>query len=741
VKVLSQIRGYILAAISCIIAVALALSLDAPTSCLFLAVTVSSLYGGKGPGLFAVGISGLAFDYFFLPPRFQFSMDSAALLRFGPFLGATLLIVGLIEAKRRVEEAHRKIAAQVQRSEAYLAEAQKLSRSGSWASVSDRLEPTYWSEEMFRIVGLPPSERPPSMQELTALFAPDEWARMSEMFQAARVNMTTIDAEFPLKPRDGVERTVRIVGHPVQGVSGEILEFVGTAIDVTEQRQARAVLQRAFEDIKGSEDRLRLIIDSIPVPAWSSRPDGSSEFINQRWLNYTGIPPEEALGWGWKVVIHPDDLDRTMEYWRSVLASHEERELEARMRRFDGTYRWFLFRVSALRDESDQVVQWYGTCIDIEDRKRAEERLRDRERDLSMIIETMPGLVWCAAANGELTYVNRRILDYIGVGLEALTQSGWLNFLHPDDLLPTAKAWTHSFETGQPHEIQYRLRRFDGTYRWFHVLGQPVPETDERNNRWYGLLIDIHDRKNVEEALRNTEARLSRAAQTSTVGELAASIAHEINQPLAAIVANGHACLRWLSVQPPNLAKAHEAAERIVRDGKDAGEIIRRIRALFKRASMEKTALDMNDVIGEVLRLTRSEVVRRGVDVETELEQDLPRVAGDRIQLQQLLLNLLLNGIEAMDGTQDRPKKLFIRSTRQAAEGVLVEVHDYGPGLPEPDKAFEAFFTTKENGMGMGLVICRSIVEAHEGRLWAASANGAGATFYFTLPYCASAAS
>jgi PAS domain S-box-containing protein len=862
VKVLSQIRRYGLAAICCGLALALSWWLEAPTSCFFIAVMASSLYGGKGPGLFAVGFSALAFDYFFLPPRFQFYMDASSAQRFVPFLGAALLIVGLVEVKRRAEEARRTIAAQVQRSEAYLAEAQKLSRSGSWASAADRPDATYWSQEMFRIVGLPPSETPPSMEQVAALFAPELWVRVAEMFQAARVNKTTFDGEFPLMSRDGVERTVRIVGHPALGASGEILEFVGTVIDITEQREARAALQRAFDEIKGSEDRLRLIIDTIPVPAWSSRPDGSSAFLNQRWLDYTGIPVEEALGWGWKVVVHPDDLDRTMEYWRAVLADHEERELEARLRRFDGIYRWFLFRVSPLRDESGRIVQWYGTCIDIEDRKRAEEALRsreqqlrsmldsipglvttmtptgdtetvnqqivaytgrtpqelknwaekvhpedrapvadrwrrsletgdayeadervrradgvyrwfhtrglpmrdadgrivrwcllltdvedrkraeeslrDRERDLSMIVETMPGLVWCAAPNGELDYVNRRILDYIGTNLQALAQAGWLNFLHPDDVQPTIRAWSHAVETGEPHDVQYRLRRFDGKYRWFHVLGQPACDADGNTTRWYGLLVDIDDRKNMEEALRSTQARLSRAAQTATVGELSASIAHEINQPLAAVVANGHACLRWLAAQPPNLAKAHEAAERIVRDGKGAGEIIQRTRALFKQAMLEKTDLDINEIISEVLRLTRSEVVRRGVAVETELKPDLPCVGGDRVQLQQLLFNLLINGIEAMDGVTDRPRRLFIRSNEQADEGVLVEVRDCGPGLAEPDKAFEAFYTTKENGLGMGLAICRSIVEAHRGRLWAESADGTGATFCFTLPNHAS---
>lgn len=733
-KVLSQIRRYGLALICCGVALAIAWPLDAPASCFFLAVIVSSLFGGKGPGLFAVGLSALAFDYFFLPPRFQLFMDYSSFLRFGPFLGANLLIAALVEARRRVERARRKIAAQVERSESYLAEAQKLSRSGSWASVSDRLEPTYWSAEMFRIVGLPPSENPPPLKEVAALFPPEAWARMTEMFQAARVNKATLDGEFPLLPRHGLECTVRIVGHPVLGASGEILEFVGTAIDITEQREARALLQCAFDEIKGSEDRLRLIIDTIPTLAWSTRPDGMADFFNQRWLDYTGLSAEQALNSRWRVAIHPDDLNSLLGYWQSLIASGEPGETEARLRRFDAEYRWFLFRGCPFRDASGQVVKWYGTNTDIEDRKRAEESLGQRERDLTMIIETMPGLVWCAAANGELNYVNRRILDYIGTNLEALAQAGWLNFLHPDDVQPTIRAWTHAVETGESHDVQYRLRGFDGTYRWFHVLGQPACDADGHRTRWYGLLINIDDRKNMEEALRNTQARLSRAAQTATVGELSASIAHEINQPLAAVVANGHACLRWLSTQPPNLAKAHEAAERIVRDGKDAGEIIRRIRALFRRASLEKTALDVNEIIAEVLRLTRSELVRRGVAVETELEQDLPCVEGDRVQLQQLLLNLLVNGMEAMEGVANQPKKIFIRSKPQAGEGVLVEVRDCGPGLTEPDKAFEAFYTTKESGLGMGLAICRSIVEAHQGRLWAESADGAGATFRFTLP-------
>jgi signal transduction histidine kinase len=200
------------------------------------------------------------------------------------------------------------------------------------------------------------------------------------------------------------------------------------------------------------------------------------------------------------------------------------------------------------------------------------------------------------------------------------------------------------------------------------------------------------------------------------------------------VVTNGQACLRWLAAQPPGIAKAHEAAERIVRDGKEAGEVVRRIRALFKQAAVEKIELDLNEVIREVLHLLNGETTRRRVVVETDLGQDLALVVGDRVQLQQLVFNLLLNGIEAMDSVVDRPKKLFICSKRPSPETVLVEVRDSGTGLKDPDKIFEAFFTTKDNGMGMGLAICRSIIDAHHGRLWAASAEGSGTTFSFRLP-------
>jgi hypothetical protein len=622
----------------------------------------------------------------------------------------------------------------LRKSESYLAEAQKLSHTGSWAWDVNRQEILYWSAEMFRIYERDPSQGLPSTREFSAIHAPEDWANLMDWVSRSVRERVDVDYTLQFVAPNGLSKHLHVVGHPVVNAAGEVCELFGTAIDITEQHETRTALEKAFADLKKSEDQLREIINTIPTLAWSAGPDGSSEFFNERWLDYTGLTLDEARDRGWKVAIHPDDVNGLVEYWQSVVASGEPGEIEARLRRFDGEYRWFLFRSSPLCEESGKVVKWYGTNTDIEDRRQAEQALRARERDLALIIETIPALVWCSDSGGELTYVNQRVLDYIGTTLDSLMKSGWLNFLHPDDVEPTLRAWSYAVATGEPHETQYRLCRYDGAYRWFHVLGQLLRDSEGHKTRWYGLLIDIDDRKNMEEALRSTQTRLSRATQIATVGELSASIAHEVNQPLAAVVANGHACLRWLSAQPPNLFKAREAAERIVRDGKEAGEVVRRIRALFKRAAPEEAALDLNEIIGEVLRLLDGETRKRRVTVETDLEQGLAHVVGDRVQLEQVVFNLLLNGLEAMDSVIDRPKKLRVHSKGQSQETVLVEIRDYGIGLQDPEKVFEAFFTTKENGMGMGLAICRSIIEAHRGRLWATNGKEAGATFCFTLP-------
>jgi signal transduction histidine kinase len=241
-------------------------------------------------------------------------------------------------------------------------------------------------------------------------------------------------------------------------------------------------------------------------------------------------------------------------------------------------------------------------------------------------------------------------------------------------------------------------------------------------------------RRRIEEDLSSTQRRLSRATQIATVAELAASIAHEVSQPLSAVVANGRACIQWLSAEPADLANAKVAAERIIRDGKAAGEVVRHMRALFKKTALERIALNVNEVIEEVLSLIHDETVRKQIVVETDLEKSLPTTLGDRVQLQQVIFNLLLNGVEAMETVADRPKKLIVRSRMQSSDAILVEIRDHGTGVADSTKVFEAFYTTKEKGMGMGLSICSSIVEAHGGQLGISPSQGSGTTFFFTLP-------
>lgn len=360
--------------------------------------------------------------------------------------------------------------------------------------------------------------------------------------------------------------------------------------------------------------------------------------------------------------------------------------------------------------------------------------LRASEDRLRLAINAIPAMVWVHSADGVSEFINDRWQEHTGLPPEAASGARWHSVIHPDDLAGILRARKASLLSGEPFSYEARIRRYDGEYRWF--LHRALPLRDARGNiiQWYGANTDIEDRKQTEEALRVTEARLSRAMQIAMGAELAAAIAHEVNQPLTALVANGYAALRWLSADPPNLLKVRQSIESIVREGKEAGEVVRRTRALFQGDRAAKIPLDINRVIADVLRILHAETVKRHILVDTDLEAALPRALAEPAQIQQLLLNLLVNGMEAMDGLPDQPRKLAVRSRREDPESIAVEIRDWGAGIKEPSKVFEAFFTTKESGMGMGLAICRSIIEAHHGRLWVEPPEGPGAIFCFTLP-------
>jgi len=304
--------------------------------------------------------------------------------------------------------------------------------------------------------------------------------------------------------------------------------------------------------------------------------------------------------------------------------------------------------------------------------------------------------------------------------------------VHQGDLGSVRESLRRTVELGEPHEVEQRLRGADGVYRWFKPRGFALRDADGRIVRWYCLLSDIDDLKRAEEGLRAIQTRFSKASQLAAVSELAASIAHEVNQPLAAVVANGHACHRWLSADPPNLERARLSAEKIVREGNSAADIVARIRSLFRHAAPAKQPLSLNDVIEEVCRLITDELRGKGVLLSRELQVDLPLVPADRIQMQQVIANLMRNSIEAMSGVHGRPRELTVVSA--AADGeITVRISDTGEGLKDAELVFEPFFSTKPSGMGMGLAICKSILDSHGGRLWAARNPAHGATFAFAL--------
>ena len=498
------------------------------------------------------------------------------------------------------------------------------------------------------------------------------------------------------------------------------LEAVNQAL-----RKEIAERQRAEEEVRRSEDRLRLVIDTIPQQIWSGPPDGSLDFCNSQWLSYTGLKQEEVQGQGWQRMLHPDDGERVLAAWRESVAKGTPYEQEERHRSADGRYRWFLVRGVALTDSEGNIVRWYGTNTDIEDRKEAENRLR-------LVIDTLPVLVWSKLPDGSADFLNQRFLDYTGLSVEEGLGWGWMNEFHPEDR--AEEEWRAAFAAGEPFEREAHLRRADGVYRWF--LLRAVPLRDELGNvvKWYGTSTDIEDRKRAEEALSEAQNKLAQVTRTQAMGELAAAIAHEVNQPLTAIVTNANFSLRQLKASNPNLDELRTAITEIVNDGTRASAVISRIRGLLVTGTSRRAELNINQIIQEVITLLRNELSRNHVYLSTELAANLPPVQGDPVQLQQVLINLIINAIEAMRLATQQPRKLLIRSAKNA-DGVVVQVQDSGPGIDQVlgDRIFEPFFTTKAGGIGMGLSISRSIIESHGGQL-SVTSSSQGAFFEFVLP-------
>ena len=665
------------------------------------------------------------------------------------------------------------------------------------------------------------------------------------------------EIEHRIRRADGIYRWFHVQGLPLRDAEGRITRWCVQQTDIDDRK-------RAEEALRESERNLRSIIDTIPTLVWSARPDGSADFFNQRWLDFTGLSTEQAKNWGWTVAVHPDDINGLAGAWQRIMASKEAGECEARLLRFDGEHRWFLFRANPLRDESGEIVKWYGTNADIDDRKRTEQELRGSEARKTAILDSALDCVLTIDHTGSITEFNqaaertfgyrrdqvvgkhlaeviippslrephrlgfarylatgearvlgqrieitavradgsefpvelsisripiegppsftgylrditerkraeeelRRSEAFLAEG-QRLSRTGSFSWrvatgeiawseqvhrifevdpnlpvtleliaarVHPEDL-PLLQDMVEQAHAGRDFEYEHRLQLPENRIKYLHLVGHGSKNKD---GQWeyIGAVQDVTERRLSEEALSKVRSELAHVARVTSLGALTASIAHEVNQPLSGIVTNASTCLRMLAGDPPNIDGARETARRTIRDGNRASEVIKRLRALFGKKEATTELVDLNEAIREVLTLSLSELQSNRVILRSELVDAIPPVIGDRVQLQQVILNLLRNASDAMSGIEDRPRQLIIKTQQDDDNCVRVIVQDTGVGIDpqDMDRLFDAFFTTKNSGMGMGLSVSHSIIESHHGRLWAAPNDGPGTTFAFSIP-------
>jgi PAS domain S-box-containing protein len=641
----------------------------------------------------------------------------------------------------------------LQQSEAYLSEAQRLSHTGSfgWRVSTGEI---IWSEETFRIFQYDRAVKP-GVEQVLQRVHPEDAALVRQTIGRAAQDGKDFDFEHRLLMPDGSVKHIHVVARAERDESGE-LEFVGAVMDVSDRKRAEEELRRS-EAL--AEQRLRLVVDTTPAMINSCRPDGYLDYVNKGWLDYFGFSLETALdradvmkmsvpsrtdmyGGDWQPIIHPEDLPGFTDRWKSTLASGKPDEREARVRRFDGVYRWHLFRVVPLRDETGKPVKWYVSAFDIEDRKRAEEALRRSESYLAEAQRLTGTGSWAwNAAERQSVYWSQENYRLFGFDTEGGIPSdeAFYQRVHPEDRDRVRReVFLERPEEGSHFDVVFRIVLPGGELKYIRSTGHPVRNLSGDLLEYVGTSIDVTERKRAEEALealRQAQADLTRVSRVTSMGELTASLAHEVNQPIAAAVTNANTCLRWLTRDHPDVEEARAAASRIVKDATRAADIISRTRLLFKKGTSQRELVDVNEIIREMIVLLRGETTRYDILVGTDLAADLPHVMADRVQLQQVLMNLMINGIEAMKDA-DGTRELAIRSKRMQNEEVVVSVSDTGVGLPpqQTEQIFNAFFTTKPHGTGMGLRISRSIIESHGGRLWAAENSLCGASFCFSLP-------
>jgi PAS domain S-box-containing protein len=579
------------------------------------------------------------------------------------------------------------------------------------------------------------------------VYHPDDVQRLHEWRKEALKRPQQFEYEQRALGKDGKYRWFSVRYNPLLDDQGRIERWYTTAFDIEdrkraehEREQSEEALRNALAEIQKSESKLRQVIDAIPAMAWSAHPDGSGEFFNQHYLDYVGLPAEYVMGWGWTAAIHPDDLESLSLIWQQIRESEQFGEGEVRLRRHDGEYRWFLFHVNPVRDESGRIIKWYGTNLDITDRKLIEVELRRSEEFLAQAQQlSRTGSFSWRVASDEITWSDELYRIYELEPGVAITLDVIRSRVHPEDLTLYEKMVEQARNGAADFEWQYRLLMPDQSIKYMHAVAHA---TRDQNGQleYIAAVRDVTARRLSDEALDKARSDLAHVSRVMSLGALTASIAHEVNQPLSGIITNASTCVKMLDADPPNVDGARETAKRTIRDGRRAADVITRLRALFGKKEAATELVDLNEATREVIALSLSELERNKVITRTELADELPFVTGDRVQLQQVIINLLRNGSDAMSAVDDRPRELLFKTELDENDCVRLSVRDAGTGLdPQTlDQLFRSFYTTKADGMGIGLSVSRSIIENHRGRLWATPNDGPGVTFSFSIPIDAS---
>ena len=643
----------------------------------------------------------------------------------------------LAEASERAE--HKQANEKLRQSEAYLAEAEKLSHTGSfgWNVISGEI---HWSRETFRIFEYEPTVKV-TIELIMQRIHPEDRSEVRELIDRVSRERTDFDSEHRLLMPNGSIKHLRVIGSPAELPDG-CFEVVGAVTDITGRKQADVALQRS-EAYLAEAQRL--------THTGSCAIDGKSRetlYWSEEMFRLFGFDPQQGLPmWEqWLQRVHPEDHDKVKLAGDRTFLNKMDCDVEFRIVQCDGTCKQIHGIGHPVLSPNGELVEVVGTMVDISERRRAEEALRRSESYLAQAqkLAHIGSWAWEVAGRTALYLSDEWYRIYGFDPKDGMpTWEERLQEIHPEDRPRFQATIDRAIAEKSDYDVEFRILKAGIPIRFLHSVGRPILNPSGELLQFVGVAMDVTEGKRAEkerERLQQVQADLAHLNRVSTMGELTASLAHEIKQPIFAAAADAETCLRWLARDEPDTAEAQEAALRMMKDVTHASDIINRIVSLFKKGTPQRELLDVNDVVREMIALLQSEASRYSISIHADLAEGLPTIMADRVALQQVLMNLMLNAIEAMKDT-GTPGKLTITARQDEKHQMLVSVTDTGMGVPpgQTEQIFNAFFTSKLQGTGMGLRISRSIIESYGGRLWAASSSGPGATFQFTLPVEAAA--